>query len=121
MLGLFFLPPPTSLEHEFYGVTGGFTRFIMKTKYVFHNVISPYVNFHNNRTVNIIFLSKFLQVGGGGRKKSPCLLLFHWSTCHIKKIIGSFSYPAPPPPTCKIFRVIFLFKLSDCYKIWHTD
>ena len=41
--------PPFSLEHEFYGVKGEFTRFIMTTKYVCHNLISPYVNFHNKR------------------------------------------------------------------------
>ena len=41
---------PTSHEHEFYGVTGGFTWLIMKTKFVCHNLISPYVKFHNNWT-----------------------------------------------------------------------
>ena len=47
---LFFLFTPTSHEHEFYGVMGSFTRLVMKTKYVCHELICPYVNFHNNRT-----------------------------------------------------------------------
>ena len=38
--GLFFLPLP-SHKHRFYGVTSGFTRLIMKTKYVFHS-LSPF-------------------------------------------------------------------------------
>ena len=47
--GLFFLPPPTSLKHEIYGLTSGFTRLIMMTKYVSHNLVSLRVKFHDNR------------------------------------------------------------------------
>ena len=43
-------PPPNSLKHEFYGLTSGFTRLIIKTKYVYHGLISVHVNFHENRT-----------------------------------------------------------------------
>ena len=42
--------PPTSLKHEFYGLTSGFTRLIMKTKYVSHNLVSLHVKFHDNQT-----------------------------------------------------------------------
>ena len=41
--------PPTSHEHQFYGLTSDFTRLIMKTKYVCHGLISLYVSFHDNR------------------------------------------------------------------------
>ena len=44
---LFPSPPPTSLNHEFYGLTIGFTRLIMKTKYVSHNLVSLHVKFHD--------------------------------------------------------------------------
>ena len=47
-LGSFSFSPLPHTNMIFYGVTGGFTRLIMKTKYVCHNLISPYVNFHNN-------------------------------------------------------------------------
>ena len=36
------------------GVVGGFTRLIMKTKYVCHGLISPQVNFHNNQMVGTV-------------------------------------------------------------------
>ena len=55
--------PLTSHQHEFYGATSGFTMLIMKTTYVCHNLISPCVNFHNNRTMRSIFAS------GGGEEK----------------------------------------------------
>ena len=42
---VFFLLPPTSLKHEIYGLTSGFTRLIMKTKYFCHGLISLHVNF----------------------------------------------------------------------------
>ena len=42
---------PTSHEHQCYGLTSGFTRLIMKTKYVCHGLISVQVNFHDNRTM----------------------------------------------------------------------
>ena len=47
----------------FYGVMSGFSRLIMKTKYVWHSSISPHVNFPDN--MNSSFTSKKLQVGGG--------------------------------------------------------
>ena len=43
--------PPTSHDHQFYGVTSGFTRLNMKTKCVWQILISPHVNFHNDRTM----------------------------------------------------------------------
>ena len=42
--------PPTSLKHEFYGLTSGFTRLIIETRYVYHGLISLHANFHDNRT-----------------------------------------------------------------------
>ena len=59
-----FLFSPTSHKHEFYNVTSGFTRLFMKTKYVCQNLISPYVNFQNNRTMwTKFFLVKFFRWG----------------------------------------------------------
>ena len=49
--------PPTSLKHEFYALTSGFTRLIMKTKYVCHNLISLHVNFHDNRKKRTVTLN----------------------------------------------------------------
>ena len=49
MRALFPPPPPhTNMNFTVYGVTSDFTRFVMRTKYVFQSLISPYVNFHNN-------------------------------------------------------------------------
>ena len=48
---LFPSPPPTSHMDQFYGVTRGFTRLIMKTKYVCHVLISPYAKFCINPTI----------------------------------------------------------------------
>ena len=63
------LPPPTSHDHQVYGVTSGFTRLIMKTKCVWHILISPHVNFHNDRTMRTVTLLVKIA-GGGGEKKS---------------------------------------------------
>ena len=41
---------PTSLKQEFYGLTKGFTRLIMRTIYACYGFISLHVNFHDNRT-----------------------------------------------------------------------
>ena len=42
----------------------------MKTKYVCRGLISPYVNFHYNRTMwSKKFTCKNLQVGGGKEKE----------------------------------------------------
>ena len=70
---LFFLPPPlTSDELQFFSVTSGFTRLIMKTKYVCHGLISLYINFHNNRTMwSTNLLVKICRWGGGGKEKEP--------------------------------------------------
>ena len=70
---LFFLPPPpTYHKHQFYGLRGGSTRLIMRTKYVCHGLISLHVNFHDKHLgdVNSNLKYKYLQVGGK-RKKSP--------------------------------------------------
>ena len=48
-LWLFFLFPPTSLKHELYGLTSGFTRLIM-TKYACYGLISLHAKFHDNQT-----------------------------------------------------------------------
>ena len=48
--GSFSFPPPTSFKHEFYGLTSGFTRLIMKSKYACYGLISLHVDFHDNRT-----------------------------------------------------------------------
>ena len=62
-----FLFPPTSFKHEFYGVTSGFTRLIMKTKYVCHGLISLHVIFYDNRTKGTETLNtKICRWGGGG-------------------------------------------------------
>ena len=45
--------PPTSHNYQLYGVTSGFTKFNMKTKCVCQILISPHVNFHNDRTMLI--------------------------------------------------------------------
>ena len=62
-----FLFPPTSHDHQLYGITSGFTRLIMETKYVWHSLISPHVNFNNDRTMwTVTLLSKNCIWGGGG-------------------------------------------------------
>ena len=65
---------PTSLKHEFYGLTSGFTRLIIETRYVYHGLISLHANFHDNRTKwtvtsNIKICSG--GGGGGGEEKEP--------------------------------------------------
>ena len=47
--GALFPFPPTSHKRQFYGVTRGFTRLIMKTKNVCHGLISSHANFCNIR------------------------------------------------------------------------
>ena len=49
--GSFSFPSPTSHEHQFYGLTSGFTRLIMTTKYVCHGLIYLHANFQDNRTM----------------------------------------------------------------------
>ena len=44
-------PPPTNHDNPFYGVKSDFTRVNMKTKCVCHILISPHVDFHNDRTI----------------------------------------------------------------------
>ena len=64
---------PTSHELQFFGVTSGFTRMSMKTKYVRRVLISLYVNFHNNPTM----WSTNLRVKvcrWGEKEKEPILL-----------------------------------------------
>ena len=43
--------PRTSHKYRFYGVTNGFTRLSMKTKYVCQGLNSPYAKFDNNLTM----------------------------------------------------------------------
>ena len=62
-------PPPTSDELQFFSVTSGFTRLIMKTKYVCHGLISLYDNFHNNRTMwSTNLLVKICRWEGKGKR-----------------------------------------------------
>ena len=68
-------PPPTSLKHEFYALTSGFTRLIMKTKYVCHGLISLHVNFHDNRKKRTVTLN-IKSCRWGKRKKSRNLFRF---------------------------------------------
>ena len=73
----YFPPPPTSDELQFFSVTSGFTRLIMKTKYVCHDLISLYVNFHNNRTMwSTNLLVKICRWGGGKEKEPKYLYIF---------------------------------------------
>ena len=66
----------------------------METKYVCHGLISPHVNFHNDRTMSTeAFFSKKLQVGGEG-----------WVGEEKEPKFGSF----PVSPISK-YRVLCLF------------
>ena len=47
---------PTSYEHQFYDVMSGFTKLIMKTKYVSHGPITPHANFLVDRLVGTVIL-----------------------------------------------------------------
>ena len=49
-------PPPTSHQHQFYGVMKVFTRLFMNPKYICHGLISRHVNLHNNRLAGTINL-----------------------------------------------------------------
>ena len=83
--------PPTSLKYEFYGLTSGFTRLIMKTKYVCYGLISLHVKFHDNRT--------------------------KWTVASSIKF-GLFFLP---PPTCNFLHLKLVFTLSDYHKNWRAD
>ena len=78
MFGLFSVPPPTSHKHEFYGLTSGFTRLIMRTKYnCYEFVISLHVSFHENRTKwTVISNWKICRWGGGEEKEQNFLTKF---------------------------------------------
>ena len=65
--------PPTSLKHDFYGLTSGFTRLIMKTKYVCHGLISLHGNFHDNRT-KLTATSNIKICRWGVKEKEPFFL-----------------------------------------------
>ena len=62
--------PATSYELQYISVTRGFTRSSMKTKYDFRGLISPYVNFHYNRTMWSINLHVKICRWGGPTKNS---------------------------------------------------
>ena len=74
-LALFF--PPTSHDNQFYGVTSGFTRLIMKSDYAWPRLICPHANFHKDRTMKTVTL---LEKGGRklqvGRRKGKRALGF---------------------------------------------
>ena len=76
-------PSPTLHEHQFYGVTSGFTWLSSKFKCACHGSISLHVNFHNNRTMLTTIL---------WRKKIPAR--------HEQQIIVSIKTIdfIPPPP-----------------------
>ena len=116
-------PPPTSLKHELYGLTSGFTRLIMKTKYVWHGLISLHVNFHENHTKwTVISYVKICRWGGGGlqvgEEKEHLLIVsmhFDWlAKCYwdVAHWIDSFS----PIPSCQTYfegLIIFLVSLFN--------
>ena len=59
----------TSHERQFYGLTSGFTRLIMKTKYVFHGLIYFHVNCQDNQTMRtVILIIKNCRWGGEGKR-----------------------------------------------------
>ena len=65
-------PHPTSLIHELYGLTSGFTRLIMKTKYACYGLVGMHANFDDNRTKSTE-TSNMKICRWGKRKKSPRL------------------------------------------------
>ena len=68
--GALFPFPPTSLKHELYGLMSGFTRLVMKIKYVCNGLISLHVSFHGNRTKWTLTSNiKICRWGGGGGGK----------------------------------------------------
>ena len=72
VLALFPSPPPTSLKHELYGPTSGFTRLIMKTKYACYGLISLHANFHDNRTTTNMKICRW-----GEKEKEPRSFVSH--------------------------------------------
>ena len=91
---LFFFFPPTSHERQFYGLTSGFTRLIMKTKYVFHSLIYLHVNFHDNWTMQTVILI-IKNCRWGEKVKEPKIrIAFERKTIKvfgaISKLIGKF-------------------------------
>ena len=66
--------PFPSHDHQYYGVTSGFTRLNMKTECVRHIPISPHFKFHNDRTMGTVTsLVKNWRWGEG--KRADNLLL----------------------------------------------
>ena len=58
---------PTSHKHQFYGLRSGFSRFIMKIKYVCHGFFMTIGQCEQSYTN--------LQVGVGGKEKEPVVFL----------------------------------------------
>ena len=88
-LRLFFLPPPTSDELQFFSVTSSFTRLIIKTKCVCHGLISLYVNFHNNRTMwSTNLLVKTCRWGGKGKRAQLATPLVKLQNKAVQKLFS---------------------------------
>ena len=85
---LFFFFPPISHERHFNGLTSGFTRLNMKTKYVFHSLIYLHVNFHDNWTMRTVILI-IKNCRWGEKVKEPKI----WFAVEIKtiKVFGAIS------------------------------
>ena len=71
---LFPPPPPNSYKHQFYDVMSGFTRLLIKTKYVCCGPVSPHANFLVNRFVGTVIL--LVKIAGGGKGKRAEVALF---------------------------------------------
>ena len=81
--------PPTSNEHQFYGLTSDFTRLIMKIKFVCDCLIYSHVNFHDNRTMRtvILFIKNCRWGGGGWEEKEPRSQRSFWMVgCRLLKL-----------------------------------
>ena len=107
-LKLFILFPPTSRQFQLISVTSGFTRLIMKTKYVCRGLISLYVNFHNNRTMWSTNLHVKICRWGGVRKKSPRADLGGGRTSFFSPPQGFDPLPTQRVPHFTILRYPYL-------------
>ena len=70
---------------------------IMKFKYVYHGLISLYVNFHNNRTMwSTNSLVKICRWGGGvkGKRAGATYLDVNHFSCY-PYFLALFSFPPP--------------------------
>ena len=110
-------------EHQFYGATSSFTKIIMKTKYVCHGLISPYVSFQFNWimwTIMIQFV-KNCKWGGTKRAKMACRLNIKRHNKSIiiftiKRHLGAHFHH----PNLQILSINFIV-YRGVYKGWDND